>query len=260
MIVPVPSGHRRFMLRIGLRVLEPMELIVRASDASKPHTFYFRRKVSFPPEMFKNGSSRRQILLKMPVSPKNLDVEIFDREAPGDRRFKITAFRPEPLPASKVWATPAMHDFISFAERFAQRAGYIAPGFYPSDNDEFLIQYLPRIRDQFGEVMITPARTHRMTGRIQVSQDLFRNYTVPIRLFILLHERQHFTQPTREEIPADLGALKQYLDLGYPTIEAVYAATKVFGQHPGTAGPLQVERTRYIMDFIDRYRKTTLAA
>ena len=243
-------------LRIGIRALEPLELGIHAYDAGRVYTDYFRRKVTFTHQ----GPDERTITLKLPVSPDTLTVELYDKKRSNDSAFAVTQFRPEALPDSKVWATPAMHDFIAYAERFAQRAGNLRPGFYPSEDDAFLIQYLPQIRDQFGAVMVTPARTHRQTGRIQVSQALFRKYTIPVRLFILLHEWQHFTQPTREEIPADLGALRQYLDLGYPTIEAVYAATKVFGQHPGMVGPFQVERTRHIVDFIDRYRKNQLAA
>ena len=40
-----------------------------------------------------------------------------------------------------------------------------------------------------------------------------------------------------------------------PTIEAVYAATKVFRLHPETVGKSQVKRTKDIIDFIDQYKQ-----
>ena len=255
MVIPVPSNKKRFRIRIGIRALAPFHLGIKAYDATRYNTHYFRRKVVFRSEDFQKGKSYREIIIPMPVSPKTLSVELIDKHSKDDSVFKVEKFKVEEMPPSKVWAEKHMHDFIKFAEDFSQKAGYIKTGFYHSSDYQFLIHYLPQITGQLGEVMVTPARTHRVTGRHQVSQDLFKRFTIPVRLFILLHERQHFTLPTRKEKPADLAALKLYLDLGYPTIEAVYAATKVFRLHPETVGSGQVIRTKDIIEFIDRYKE-----
>jgi len=184
-----------------------------------------------------------------------LAVDLYNKHSGYDDMFRIEKFEVSPMPPAHVWAQPGMHDFIGFAQNFAEKSGYTKTGFYHSPDYQFLIHYLPQIKNQFGQTMITPARTNRVTGRHQVSKELFRQFTIPVRFFILLHEREHFIIPTREERPADLSALQLYLDLGYPTIEAVYAATKVFRLHPETIGAKHAERTRDIIDFIDDYKE-----
>jgi len=253
-VIPVPSNKKRFRIRIGIRAFTPFHLGIKAYDATRYNTHYFRRKVPFRSSDFQEGEAYREIIIPMPISPETLSVELIDKYSKNDNAFQVEKFKVEEMPPAKIWAEQHMHDFIKFAENFSQKAGYVKTGFYHSPDYQFLIHYLPQIKGQLGEVMVTPARTHRVTGRHQVAQDLFKRFTVPVRLFILLHERQHFTLPTRQEKPADLAALKLYLDLGYPTIEAVYAATKVFRLHPETIGKGQVIRTKDIIDFIDRYK------
>ena len=255
MVIPVPSNKKRFLVRIGIRAFAPFDMGILAHDATKPNTHYFRRKVPFKPEDFHKGEAYREITIKMPISPKTLAVELYDKHSEDDSLFQIEKFKVGEMPQSEVWAAQHMHDFIEFAQDFSERAGFIPTGFYHSPDYQFLIHYLPQIKSQMGEVMVTPARNHQVTGRIQVSQEMFRQFSIPIRMFIMLHERNHFTIPTRDEIPADLAALKLYLDMGYPTMEAVYAATHVFRMHPGTVGRVQTERTRLIIDFINQYKK-----
>lgn len=254
MVIPVSSNKKRFRIRIGIRAFSPFHLGIKAYDATRYNTHYFRRKVTFRSSDFHKGEAYREIIIPMPISPQTLSVELIDKFSKDDAAFEVVKFKVEKMPPSKLWAEKHMHDFIKFAEDFSQKAGYVTSGFYHSPDYQFLIHYLPQIKGQFGELMITPARTHRITGRHQVAQDSFKRFTIPVRLFILLHERQHFTIPTRKEKPADLTALKLYLDLGYPTIEAVYAATKVFRMHPETVGKDQVNRTKDIIEFIDRYK------
>ena len=117
-----------------------------------------------------------------------------------------------------------------------------------------MFQYLPSITDAFGKELITPARTHRKMPRVQISQRMFKSYSIPIRVAILAHEGCHWFLNTRSQKTADLCGIKQYLDYGFPTIEAVYAVTKVFGQHPEVVGKSQIQRTKDVIAFIDKYR------
>ena len=255
MVIPVPSNNKRFRIKVGIKALFPFELGIKAFDATRYNTHYFRRKVLFSKSDFDNGKTYREIIIPMPISPKTLSVEFYDKNSMEDDAFTIEKFEVEKMPESKLWAAPNMHDYIDFVQNFCHKAGYIKSSFYHSPDYQFLIHYVPQITGQLGEALATPARCHRVTGRVQVSQQQFRQFTIPVRMFIMLHERQHFTIPTREEKPADLAALKLYLDMGYPKIEAVYAATKVFMMHPESIGPGQVTRVKDIIDFIDRYQK-----
>ena len=258
MIIPVPSKGRRFVIRLGIVAREPLVIGIRANDPTRRNTHYFRRKVAFK-VVAKDAPAYRKIEIPMPLSPELLEVEIYNKDTGDDEGFFVETFEVGPMPPAQLWAKPDIHRFIDFAQKFAQKAGYARTGFHQDRDAEFLLQYLPQIKDATGRTMVTPARTHRATGRHQVSKELFRQFTIPIRFFILLHERAHFTLPTREEKPADLEALKIYLELGFPKIEAVYAATKVFGLHPETIGEPHVTRTRDIMNFINNYKKLKTA-
>jgi hypothetical protein len=148
-----------------------------------------------------------------------------------------------------------MHRFVSFAGDFACKAGFLSPGIYDSKDGDFLIQYLPIIEGDDGQPLVTPARTNRKTGRIQIAQPAFASFTIPVRLIVLFHERYHFQIPTRLEKPADLNALRLYLDLGFPKTEAVYATTKIFMAHPDSVGPAHAKRVKDNIQFIDQYEQ-----
>lgn len=82
----------------------------------------------------------------------------------------------------------------------------------------------------FGKEVSTPMRTNAETGVIQVSKKYILQYTVPMRLAILLHEYSHFylnNKPEDEE-EADFNAILIFLALGYSKIAAQNAFIKVF--------------------------------
>lgn len=254
MVIPVPSHKSRFTIKLGIRAFHPFILGIVAFDPTRPNTHYFRRKVSFHASQFKSGEAHREIHIPLPVSPETLAVELVNKTTGYDEGFQIDKFEVEKMPSAEVWATPERHRFMDFAIKFAQKAGYTPAGFYNSPNNEFLIQYLPDITDEDGDELVTPARIHRQMPRVQLSKRLFRRFSVPVRAAILSHEGCHFFRNTRSEKIADLCGMKYYLDYGFPTIEAVYAATKVFLQHPDTVAEPHVARTQDIIDFIDNYK------
>lgn len=252
MILRIPSKGRRFRLSVNIRAAEPFSLIARGFDPTRPNTYYFRRKIPFKTEGIK------EIDIPLPLSPDVLCLQLISGNA--TEVFKVGELKAEQMQPAKVWEEEEMHAFVRFAMNFSEQAGYLSTGYYNSPDDRFLIQYLPYIEDEFGQEQITPARINRYTGRIQVSQSQFLRFTIPVRFFILLHERYHFQIPTRKEKPADLNALRVYLDLGFSQIEALYALSKVFLAHP--VGRTHTMRVKDVIDFIDRYRleKSSFAA
>lgn len=251
--IPIPSNHKSFQLEIVLfsRVADVVGVI--ATDETKPYTDYLRRKFEFSKEDKVPGGFKRSIIIKLPLSPKELTVIAYSKNF-KNKSLKVIDLKVSKLDQSALWVDSEMKDFLKFSGKFCVEAGYRKTGFIESPQYQFLIQYLPKIKDQFGNVLITPARTHRQTGRIQVSQDLFRRVTIPVRMFIMLHERHHFSIPSRDEIEVDLASLKIYLDFGFPSIEAIYSATKVFRMHPDSLGSYQVDRTRKIVNAIRTYK------
>lgn len=254
MVIPIPSGKARFALRLAVSTDRPMGMGICVYDPLHPCSNYFKRRVPFRKEHFKGGVASRELLIPLPVSPEKLELELYDKRSGWDEGIRIDRLEKVKLPAAEVWATPARHRFMEFAIGFAQKAGYTQGGYYSSPQNEFLFQYLPTIRGEQGEELVTPARIHRQMPRVQLSQKLFRQFSIPVRVAILAHEGCHFFRNTRSETEADLCGMQYYLDYGFPTIEAVYAATRVFMQHPENIGPFHVDRTRDIIRFIDQYK------
>lgn len=254
MVIPIPSHQQQFKVKVGIRADEPCALGVNCYDASKPNTDYIRRRIPFTEHLFQGKNpGYKEFTLPFPLSPDHLMVELYDKAYGDDSGFKIEKFELEKMPVRSVWAEPDVHRFIHFAQDFATKAGYLPTGFYDNEDGDFLIQYLPIIEDNLGNPLVTPARTNRCSGRIQVSQSAFCKYTIPVRMIVLFHERYHFQIPTRLEKPADLHGLRLYLDLGFPRTEAVYATTKIFNAHPESVGPGHSQRVKDIVNFIDNY-------
>jgi hypothetical protein len=254
MVIPVPSQQQKFKVKVGVRAYEPCALAVRCYDPTKPNSDYIRRRVPFNKEAFKGKNpGYREFTLPFPLSPDQLMVEMHDKLYGDDSQFRIEKFELEKMKPRDVWAEPQIHRYIDFAQDFASKAGYLPAGVYDSKDGDFLIQYLPVITDEAGDPLVTPARTNRKSGRMQISQAAFAGYTIPVRVVVMFHERFHFQIPTRLEKPADLTGIKLYLDLGFPRLEAVYATTKIFGSHPESVGQGHVTRVQDVTKFIDWY-------
>jgi len=256
MTLPIPAKKKRFKILLGIEAMHPVSIGIIVYDPSQRHSDYFRRKV-----VFKGSTNHfRAIQIPMPVSPEELILEVYNKDTLGHEGFKVTQFDVVEMPPAQVWASKERHRYMDFAIQFAQQAGYAKTGFYHSDAHEFLIQYLPIISDALGKELVTPARIHRQMPRVQLSQKLFRQFSIPVRVAILSHEGCHFFMNTRSEKNADLCGLQYYLDYGFPSIEAVYAATQVFKMHPDTIGAPHVKRTADIIQFIDQYKKLQKAS
>ena len=253
MTFPIPCREQPFKLTVILRAERPVEVVLLGFDAYIDNSVYFSRKVNFDKEHLRMGRDSREIVLSMPLSPQKLIVQIYNAFTGDNSDFVVEDISVDILPSQQLWVEPQMQRYIDFVSDFVKKVGEYKPGFYPSNNGEFLIQLLPVIRDEFGNELITPARINRGTGRIQLSREAIMPLSIPIRVFILMHEIKHFSIPTRSEKQADLGGLKIYLDLNFPKIEAVYAATKVFDMHPENVGVGHKRRVMDIQSFINRY-------
>ena len=231
MITTIPSNNARFKIMLRVVAKRPFTLGIRVYDPRYGYSHYFRRKACF-----NSADSARTFIIMLPVSPEVLELELYDKASTSDDAFEVLDVKVEQMPAVALWATDAQHRFLEFAIAFAQKAGYTAPGFYESSDHEFLFQYLRKITDPLGKELITPT------------------YTVPIRVAILAHEGCHWFLNTRSQTTADLCGIKQYLDYGFPTIEAIYAVTKVFGTHPEVVGAAHIERVRDVVHFIENYK------
>ena len=249
MRIPIPSRYQRFTISVTLKVEHPTSIGFKVYDPKHSNTHYFRRKA------YLGSGEQRTIHIPLPVSPEYLELELYNKQTGADNGIEVIDISIKKMETPAYWATPEQQRFMDFAIAFAQKAGYTPTGFYESPKGEFLFQYLSTITDEFGKELITPARINRKMPRVQISKRLFKSYTIPVRVAILAHEGCHWFLNTRNETTADLCGIRQYLDYGFPKIEAVYAATKIFGSYPEMVGRTQVNRTKEIIKFIDNYAR-----
>ena len=253
MLIPIPSNYQSFVIQLTISSDAPLEIGVRLFDAEKRNSHYLRRKAVLHP----SGASHfsRKLSIPIPVSPKKLFLEIVDKSSLDQDDFTLDKLTVKRLTPTEVWASPIRHRFMKFAIDFAQQAGTLQTGSYYSKDKEFLIQYLPSITDEFGNELATPARISRQFPRIQLSKRMFLTYSIPVRIAILAHEACHYFLNTRSEKEADLCGIKYYLESGFPSIEAIYALTKIFGKNPTGVSSDQVGRTYDVGHLVNSFQQ-----
>ena len=160
MRIPIPCHHHRFIIKLTITAFEPMILSIKVYEPSRRNSYYVKRVAHFRPAQLQNGAVSRTFELRMPISPDKAILKLSDKEYGDDDSFELNDLKIEPMPKGKAWASPERHRFMEFAIDFAQKCGSLPTGFYPSEKDEFLIQYLPTITGDDGKELVTPARIH----------------------------------------------------------------------------------------------------
>ncbi len=253
MRIPIPCNKKRFRLTIGFTVDKPCSLILVGRDAENTNTTYISREVSIGRKYFSGGSGYREINIPFPLAPNFMMLNVWDKNNIGQNTFKVSAFNISAMEPRAIWEHHDIHDFIPFANWFSQNAGVLPVGVYDSSDLKYIIDYMSVIKNEQGLPMITPARTSRINGRIEASKYHLLPLSVPIRWFILMHERKHFQLPTREEKIADLTALRVFLDYGFPKVEAIYACTLAMKAETNIAKEAKVTRLKDIHRYINQY-------
>jgi hypothetical protein len=260
MNIMLPTNKKPFRLFVTVVANRNLTLRLVAKDTRKPSTYYLNRTCAM-----RAGS--RQFVMKFPLSPDVMRISIFNQmngnyDMDEDTSFTITEFKPDRLKTCPLWEDKLTYSFINFAQDFAENASVYSAGdkhphIYRSNDGRFTIDYYDIIRDN-GTPTSTPARIGHNRGIIELSKNAFMNYTVPMRMIILLHEFSHKwknPQIGREigyETGADINALKIYLSLGYPEIEAHRAFLNVFRKADGEGNH---KRYKIINDFITKFNQ-----
>jgi hypothetical protein len=242
-------GNKPITLMIEVATPYPKKIRVIVKDAKKPFSFYTNR--------YATAKGTQKFYVRMPISPNV--AKIIVKSEDGDDEFKIIDFKEVPLVTKEGiidFNNKKIVDFITFAEEFSQKAGYLSAGgsTYVSNRGNYRIDYLDDIYSKSGRPLETPARISQSRGIIQVSKEKFKNYTIPMRMAILLHEFSHFylNDNMADEIEADLNGLLIYLALGYPRIEAFQAFLTVFHTTPTEQN---VDRFDVLNQFIANFEK-----
>jgi hypothetical protein len=222
-------SNKPVTLMIEVATPYPKKIRVIVKDSKKPFSFYTNR--------YATAKGTQKFYIRMPLSPNIAKIIVKSEDNNGD--FKIIDFKELPLVTKEGiidFKNKKIVDFITFAEEFSEKAGYLSAGgsTYISNRGNYRIDYLDDIKSKSGKSLETPARISKSRGIIQVSKEKFKNYTIPMRMAILLHEFSHFylNDNMADEVEADLNSLLIYLALGYPRIEAFQAFLTVFHTTP----------------------------
>lgn len=230
----VNTRYEQLTLGVTVQTNQPCKVRIKVVDAEKPLTCFTDR--------YKTVSGVSKFFVRMPLTPNTVLISVYNEatgNVPKEQERTCKVINIQKLGLEKRMDevdinSYSVMSFVDFAQKFSFNASYLKPNTYVSDALNYKIELLPTIIGQNGNELPTPARISKSTGRIQVSKRLFDNYTVPMRMAILLHEFAHFylNENIDDEVEADLNGLLIYLGLGYPRIEGYQAFLEVFETNP----------------------------
>lgn len=251
MTYKVPTRYEELTLIIKVVTNSAESIRIQVIDADQPNTCYTDRS--------KEVSGESIFFVRMPVSGNEALVSVFNEKngnvsSDEDNSFEVVSINKEQLEKKLDvvdLGNPLVKSFVNFSTRFCYNAGTLNSGEYTSDDQKFLIKYLPTIEDG-GQEQTTPARIDIDSGIIEISKRQFLDFSVPNRMAILLHEFSHvyLNDNVDDEVEADLNGLLIYLGLGYPRIEAFEVFAKTFMNAPTEQNK---ERFDHIKNFIDNF-------
>lgn len=245
-------------LVIKVAVKQPCQVVVKIASEDKPNIVFTDR--------YATVQGHKTFYVRLPMTSENVIISVYDKakgNLPKSQENNIRILEVNKTPLEKRLDVVDIENmlvanFVDFAQRFSYNAPYLQDNkTYQSDNGQFLIEYLPIIKNSKGQEMKTPARISRVTGRIQVAKKYFDKYTVPMRFAILCHEFSHFyvNDDIDNESEADINGLLIYLGLGYPRIEGLQAFYEVFME---TDSQQNLQRMKIIEKFVMDFEKKNM--
>ena len=230
MIFVINSKKQKLAIDISIQVFSG-KIVIVGYDPTVKNTEYFNLLI--------DGPINKKYTFNLPQSPNVLEIMVFEIEEGNKNkssRFKINSIKVNNLQLKSLILDEKTSEFVAFMNEFAEKAAFLNPGIYYSNNNNFQINYLKQIADDKN----TPSRVHIQSGIIDVSKAWFINMTIPGRKAILTHEFSHsnldnelIDQNDNDEVEkdADNEGLKLYLALGNPKFEWMYAWTHIFQDH-----------------------------
>jgi len=251
-------------VKIVVRTTSPQVIVLKVYDKGQANTYFTNRT--------KTIDGTQDLYVRMPLAPNTCLLDIYNekngnKKKGEDPTFEVLEVKREELDITlgkTKMDTPLVRNFVAFAQKFCYNAGSLSSKKdYVSAAGNFKIEYLPFIISSKGQKMATPARISTKNGRIQVSQEAFVPFTIPMRMAILLHEFSHYyvNSDIANETEADLNGLTIYLGLGYPIKEAYAAFGETFLGYPSPENKIRYQIIdKFIKDYIAEYNITDVYA
>ena len=239
-------------LKLVLKTPFKEKLWIKVKDAERPNTYYTIR--------YGFVEGQKEFVVLMPQAPRIAEICVFNDSngtIRNDTSFSIEEIIVTTYKINTNQFSKKTQAFVKFAQEFSDECGYLSASksgdIYTSNNKRYRIDYFDEIRNSNGVVVHTPARISQVNGRIEVSAKQFREFTIPMRMAILLHEYSHYylnKNPSNEQ-EADKNGLSVYLKLGYPKIDIYNVFLNVFKKAPSMVNK---ERFDKLNSFVKNYR------
>lgn len=229
--IHLPTNSRPCEVELILYSNTPQSLRIVGYDNKKER--YFDRNV------ITVGNNPMVIRFGCPISPKTMNVVVSGGQVKV--ASKLNSLQ------DHIQINPKVIEYVDFVKEFCGNYDKYPPiQKYKSRSGKYCVKHVPSIIGSSG-ASGTPARIHKTEHYIEVSNDWFREFTIPMRVFVLCHEYSHvyLNRNPLDEKEADLNGAKLYLQMGFPVIELIYSFTKVFGDSPQTR-----ERARLIVNWL----------
>lgn len=253
MVKTIKLDDKPTKLKVVIQTKFRTKMWIMVKDADRPNTYYTKR--------YGFVEGKEEFFVLMPQSPINAQVIVYNDEngvIRNDNSFAVLEIKALEYELPKTNFSKKTSAFIKFAQEFSDEAGYISASprgdIYKSNNGRFRIDYFDMIRNASGKVLKTPARISQVSGKIEVSAEQFRKFTIPMRMAILLHEYSHYylNKNPSNEIEADINGLNIYLKLGYPKIDIYNVFLNVFKTAPSMGNK---ERFDKLDNFVKNFKK-----
>ncbi len=223
MKIPLKTNSLPFILVLTFNVIKKCAIRVIASDNAWMNTNYVNSRYEVKP-------GQQSIKINFPLSGvvTNLEINCECDGVSNGSCMQLTDIQTMPLPIKQIYLTPADAKYFSFLKEFVQQSGALAPGIYQNKDHTATIELYDIIKDKNGKELKTPARVDHDSGVVQISKKAFDQFSVPMRMFIGAHERVHYSYNTTNEMDCDKNAVNITKAWGFPKLETLYAATKIF--------------------------------
>lgn len=188
---------------------------IRMYDPAIKRTDYHRRRVPV-------HDGENCVILKTPIVP---DDKLITEVQKQHGKFNIQLTDISATPISRMPSSDS--DWMNAAEHIAANCNQMNTGTY-TGNEGVKFILVDSIKNDDGTISKTPARVYHDNGDTVINLPEFCKHSVFVRMFILMHERGHYLLDSKSETEADKYAADVLLNNGYPKIEIIYAATKIF--------------------------------
>lgn len=197
------------------------------------------------------------IEIPLPIAPWNIQVDVWSEVGKSEvKDVDFLRLKNVPIRVQNKEDKKRLMSYVREIFDFSKDASYLDAGLYQARDKSFKIHYVPQIYDTEKQIylqtpasiFLSPVKIGKVTmqaGDVEISQEKFLEMTVPMRVFILLHEYGHYffgvnsTNPAFEEM-CDSFSTHIFLALGFPPLEILNAlSNKVLRDTPANRARLE---------------------